>query len=177
VEWLQQIFDKILSLIPTLVMIEPTEMAARITGGSHYRVLSPGWYIVWPLIQKVIAMEVVTQVVDLPPQTIRTRDGQEIVVSGALRYHISDIEKALFAVQDIDKGLATLALGVILEFVQTCTLEECHNIEAVKQELRKHLAGAARGWGTKIEQVYLTDLGRVRSLRLFGDSRGVIDAT
>ncbi|NOQ21628.1 MAG: hypothetical protein GQ565_03115 [Candidatus Aegiribacteria sp.] len=173
-EWLQQIFDKILSLVPGLIMVEPTEMAARITGGSHYKVLGPGWYIVWPLLQKVIAMDVVTQVVDLPSQTIRTKDGQEIVVSGALRYHIRDIEKALFAVQDIDKGLATLALGVILEYVQTRTLEECHDIEGVKQGLRKHLAGAASGWGVKIEQVYITDLGRVHSVRLFGDGPGIV---
>jgi len=168
-EWLQRIFDKILSLLPEIILIEPNEMAARITGGKRYRVIGPGWYICWPIIQKVISMEVVTQVADLPPQTIRTKDGQEVVVSGAIRYRIRDIEKALFTVQDIDKALATLALGVILEYVQTQTLEDCHNIEGVKVELRKQLAEEAGGWGVKIEQVYLTDLGRVRSLRLFGD--------
>jgi len=174
-DWLQQIFDKILALIPGIVMVEPNEMAARITGGKRYKVIGPGWYLCWPLIQKVIAMEVVTQVVDLPPQTIRTTDGTEIVVSGALRYRIRDVEKALFAVQDVDKALATLSLGVILEYLQKCSLADCNNIDGVKAELRKQLASEASGWGIKVEQIYLTDLGRVRSLRLFGDMAGKIN--
>lgn len=169
-EWLSRIFDKILSLIPEVVTVDPHERAVRITGGSRYRAIGPGWYICWPVIQKVLAMEVVTQVVDLPAQTIRTGDGQDVVVSGAIRYHIRDITKALFEVQDLDKALSTLALGVILEYVQTQTLADCHNIEGVKAELRKQLAEAACGWGVRVEQVYLTDLGRVRSFRLFGDN-------
>jgi len=169
--WLEQIVNKILSLIPAVVLIDPTEMAARITGGKRYRIIGPGWYIAWPVIQKVIAMEVVTQVIDLPPQTVRTRDGHELVVSGAIRYHIRDVEKALFAVQDVDKALVTLSLGVILEYIQSQDLGMCDSIDGVKRELRKCLAKEASGWGIRIEQVYLTDLGRVRSLRLFGDTR------
>ena len=147
----------------------PIEMAARVTCGNRYKIIGPGWYFAWPIIQQVIAMEVITQVVDLPPQTVRTDDGVEIIVSGALRYHISDIEKALFKVQDVDKAMATLSLGIILEYVQAHTLDECNHIEGVKKELRKQLADAARGWGIKIEQIYLTDLGKVKGFRLFGD--------
>lgn len=168
-EWLQQIFDKVLSLLPQLVMIEPNEMAARVTCGSRYRIIGPGWYFAWPILQKIIAMEVVTQVVDLPPQTVRTLDGSELVVSGCLRYHIENVEKALFTVVDVDKALSTLALGVILDYLQARSLAECSDITAVKAEIGRGLAKAARGWGIKIERVYLTDFGRVRSLRLFGD--------
>lgn len=171
--WLQQIFDKLLSLLPAVVVIEPTEMGARITGGRRYRVLGPGWYLWWPVVQRVIRMTTITQVVDLKPQTVRTRDGRELVVSGGIRYHIHDIEKALFAVDDLDKALSTTALGVILEYVQTRTVDECMDAERIKRELRRGLAEAARGWGVRVEQVYLTDLGRVRSLRLFGDNINV----
>jgi regulator of protease activity HflC (stomatin/prohibitin superfamily) len=169
-QWLERIFDKVLSLFPAIVLLEPTYRGARITCGERYKIVGPGWYVIWPLIQSVIRMEVITQVVDLPPQTVRTKDGCEMVVSGSIRYHIMDVEKALFNVQDVDKALSTLALGVILEYIQTRTLDECGDIEAVKRELRKGVAEAASGWGLKIEQVYLTDFGRVRSFRLFGDN-------
>jgi regulator of protease activity HflC (stomatin/prohibitin superfamily) len=122
------------------------------------------------LVQKIIRMDVVTQVVDLPPQTVTTKDGHCLVASGTIRYRIVDIEKALFAVQDVDKAFSTLALGVILEYISTRDLADCGDIEAVKKELRRGVAEAASGWGLKIEQVYLTDLGKVRSLRLFGDN-------
>lgn len=169
-EWLNKIFDGLLSLVPHIVTIEPIEYGAKITGGSHYKIIGPGWYIIWPVIQNIIVMEVVTQVVDLLPQTIMTKDGTELVVSGGIRYRIADIEKALFNVQDVDKAISTLALGVIFDHVRTHTHEECSNVEAIKAELRRGLAEAASGWGLKIEKVYLTDFGRVRSLRLFGDN-------
>ena len=167
-QWLERFFEKLLALLPMLVLIEPTEQAARITG-RRYKIIGPGLYLLWPLVQKIIRMDVVTQVVDLAAQTIRTVDGQELVVSGSIRYRIVDIEKALFAVQDLDKALSTLALGVILEYVQVKTLIACMDADAVKKELRRAMAGACSGWGVKIEGVMLTDLGRVRSLRLFSD--------
>jgi regulator of protease activity HflC (stomatin/prohibitin superfamily) len=153
-----------------IAIIEPTERGARITCGNRYRLVGPGWYFVWPLIQRLIRMDVVTQVADLPPQTVRTKDGTEIVISGSIRYHIADIEKALFAVIDVDKALSTLALGVILEYMQIKSLSECGDIEAIKKELRRGLATEASGWGVKVESVNLTDMGRVMSLRLFGDN-------
>ena len=169
-EWLNRLVDKLLALLPELVMIEPTERGARITMGNRYRIIGPGLYLLWPLIQRIIRMDVITQVVDLAPQSVRTLDGHDLVVSGAIRYHITDIEKALFAVQDLDKALSTLALGVILEYITARTLEACEDIEAVKKELRRGLAEAASGWGVKVELVCLTDLGKVRSIRLFGDN-------
>jgi regulator of protease activity HflC (stomatin/prohibitin superfamily) len=169
-QWLERLFEKVLSLLPSVVIVEPTERGARVTGGKRYRIIGPGWYFVWPVVQYIVRMDVVTQVVDLPPQTVTTKDGHCLVVSGTIRYHIVDIEKALFAVQDVDKALSTLALGVILEAVQAKALVDCGDVEALKRELRKGVAEAASGWGLKIEQVYLTDLGRVRSLRLFGDN-------
>jgi len=170
VDFLNKLFDMILAFFPRIVLIGPIERAARITCGKHYKIIGPGIYIMWPLIQEIISMEVATQVVDLPPQTARTQDGRDIVVSGSIRYRIADIEKAMFAVVDVDKALSTLALGVILEYVQTKTLLDCGDIEGVKKELRRGVAEAASGWGLKIENVMLTDFGCVRSLRLFGDN-------
>lgn len=170
-EWLQRLFNKLLSLMPMLVMVEPTYRGARITFGTRIKIIGPGLYLIWPIIQHIVTMEVITQVVDLKAQTIRTNDSHDLVVSGAIRYRISDIEKAIFNVQDLDKALSTLALGVILDYVQKRTLTECMNVDGVTRALRKELADEAGGWGVKIEQVYLTDCGKVRSLRLFGDAK------
>lgn len=169
-DWLNKIIDKILAILPEIVIIEPTWRGAKITCGKRYRLIGPGWYLLWPIIHTFIKMEIVTQVVDLKSQSVWTADNVELVTSGAIRYHIVDIEKALFAVQDVDKALSTLALGVILEYVNARNVSDCRSIKDVKVELRRALAEEASGWGVKIEQVYLTDFGKVRSLRLFGDS-------
>lgn len=169
-DWLNRLFDKLFMLWPMVVIIEPTQRAAKLFCGKWYKIIGPGAYIIWPILQNVIRMEVITQVVDLPAQTVWTKDQHELVVSGSLRYHIVDVEKSLFAVQDVDKALSTLAMCVILEYINKRPMSECGDLSEIKKELRSGVAEAASGWGVKIENVQLTDMGRVRSLRLFSDT-------
>lgn len=111
-------------------------------------------------------MEVQTQVVDLRAQSIRTQDDESTVVSGAIQYSIRDIYKAIINVQDVDKSLETLALGIIFDFVHSRKLNDCRNIEALKAEILKGIKEAATGWGLKIEKIYITDLDKTRNIRL-----------
>ena len=173
-QWLQRLFDKVMSVFPSCLHVKPYMMGIRYTLGKHVKKLEPGWYMYWPLIQDMGYMEVVTQVVDLRTQSCKTLDGKDVVVSGALQYRITNIEHALLNVQDLDKSLITLALGIILEFVNVKTLEECHNIEELKGDITKGLRDKARGWGVKIENVYITDIGNSRNIRLLTNGEGIV---
>lgn len=168
-EWLQQVFDRFLSVFPRIQLIPPNQSAVRVTFGKHVKVLNPGWYIYWPLIQIVDWAIIKTQVVDLRAQSVGTKDKKSIVVSGAIQYSIRDIKRALLEVQDYDKSLETLALGIIFEFVSNKRFDECLNIEQLKSEILKGVREAAQGWGIKIERVYITDLDKVKNIRLLSN--------
>jgi len=137
-----------------------------LTFGKRVSVKGAGWYVFWPLIQRIIWMDIKTQVVDLRNQSVRTKCGNSIVVSGAIQYYITDIKKAILDVQDLDKSITTLALGIILEFVKQRTLDECRDVNMLKAEILRGIRDAARGWGIKIEKVFITDLDRARNIRL-----------
>lgn len=111
-------------------------------------------------------MDIQTQVVDLRSQSVRVKDGYSLIVSGAIQYSIKDVYKAIFNVQDPDKSLETLALGIILEYVKNRTVKECQEVGALKKEILKGIKEAAQGWGLKIEKVYITDLDRTKNIRL-----------
>jgi regulator of protease activity HflC (stomatin/prohibitin superfamily) len=165
-EWLKEIFDKILSIFPQIFIVAPFEAGVRITFGKRLRTKKAGWYVIWPLIQRFVWMEIQSQVVDLRVQSIRTQDKQEIVVSGAVQYSIKDVEKAIVNVQDVDKAIETVALGTILDFINKKTLTECQNIEDIRVEILRGLREVVKNWGIKIERVFLTDLGKSKNIRL-----------
>lgn len=165
-EWLREIFERLLSIFPRIELITPNKLGIRTTFGKFVKILTSGWYIYWPLIQTVEWAIVKPQVVDLRAQSVGTKDNKSVVVSGAIQYSIRDIRKSLLEVQDYDKSLETLALGIILEFVKTKTLDECVDINSLKQEILKGIREAAHGWGLKIEKVYITDLDKTRNIRL-----------
>jgi len=111
-------------------------------------------------------MDIQTQVIDLRSQSVRTSDGQSVIVSGAIQYSVKDVRKAILNVQNVDTALEKLALGIILEFVKSKTVDECHDIEALKKEILRGIKEAAQGWGLKIERVFITDLDKTINIRL-----------
>jgi len=171
-EWLNTLIQRLTCFIPRPLILTDYEAGVRVTWGKWNKVVSSGlfWYI--PLFQKMIYMEVQTQVVDLRGQSVHTKDGKHIIVSGAIQYSIKDINKAIFNVQNVDQSLETLALGVILEYVNKRTLEECQEVVDLKKEILKGMKEAAQGWGVKIERIYITDLDESRNIRLIGGLNG-----
>ena len=167
-EWLRELIQRLTCFIPRPLILTDYEAGIRVTWGKWNKVIASGlfWYI--PLFQKIIYMDVQTQVVDLRGQSVHTKDGKHIIVSGAMQYSIKDVYKAVFNVQDVDKSLETLALGVLLEYVNYRTLEECQEVNELKKEILKGIKEAAHGWGVKIERIYITDLDETRNLRLIG---------
>lgn len=168
-EWLRELFDRLLSVFPRILILAPYENGIRLTFGKYLQRLNPGWYLFWPLIQKVLWMEIQTQVVDLRIQSVRTKDNYDIIISGAIQYSIKDVEKAIINVQDVDKAVETLSLGIILTFVKGKSLEECQDLENLRCEILKGLKDAAKGWGLRIEKIFITDLGRTRNIRLLSN--------
>ena len=165
-EWLKDLVNRLLSIFPRILILGPHEAGVRITFGKRATKLGAGWWIYWPLVQRILYMEIPTQVVDLRAQSIRTQDNESTVVSGAIQYSVKDVKKAILDVQDVDKSLETLALGIIFDFVHSRKLGDCQNIETLKAEILRGIKDAAVGWGLKIERIYITDLDKTRNIRL-----------
>lgn len=167
--WLTELFNRVFSIIPRIAIVAPDESGIRCTpkirNGIRVDTLNPGWYIWLPMFQQIDIIKVRTQVVDLRPQSVWTADGKELVVSGSIKYRVDSAAKAILDVFDYDENICTLALGIIFDFVSGQTLEGLDPIQ-LKDEILKGLREASRGWGLKIEVVYLTDIGRVRNIRV-----------
>jgi len=165
-EWLQTLIERLTCFIPRPTIMTIYEAGLRFTFGKRIKTVTNGWFWYVPLFQRIQWMDIQTQVVDLRSQSVRTSNGQSVIVSGAIQYSVKDVRKAILNVQNVDTALEKLALGVILEFVNNKTLSECHDIEALKREILRGIKEAAQGWGLKIERVYITDLDKTFNLRL-----------
>lgn len=177
--WLESLLDRLFSVIPRIAVMPPNRAGYRVTpkpwGGTWLTVMQPGnWYVLWPAFNEFETCAIKTQVADLKVQSVCTKDGVDMAISGAIRYHIHDASKALLNVYDYDKSLETLSLAVICKFVRQYTYEE---LKGKWDELQTNLLKAVRdesnGWGLRIETVTLTDIGRCRNIRLLMNSQTI----
>ncbi len=163
--WIERLIDRILKLFPRIFLVNPNEGGIRVTLGTRVKLLDPGWYLYLGLFQTVEKIDVKQQVVDLRPQSVRTKDGQDMTISGAIKYKVVDVCKAILDVLDYDKNIQVLALGIIQEHVAQHRLEDINGVDLANKVLNG-LREAAQGWGLKLQLVRITDIGRTRNIRL-----------
>lgn len=158
--WLTNVLIKLFAFVPRLQLVQPDEGGVRITLGTRVCSLIPGWYIHCPLFQEIRVITCTPQVVDLRPQSLRVAD-KDVTISGAIMYRVSDAKKASLNVQDYDRSLTTLALGIIARGEQR------------EEEILKGIREAAAGWGIKVIRVFITDRGSVLNIRLLTNNTSV----
>jgi len=167
-QWLIQLIDKLFCWIPRIWLVSPDENGVRITLGSRYSPTPPGWYVYFPLLQECIKITVTPQVVDLRAQSVFTADHQDLCFGGGIMYRVDDSVKAILKVQDYDKSLYTLALGIVADYINKHDFKDC-NVSGIQEAILKGVRDAAAGWGLKIMRMYTTDFGTTRNIRILVD--------
>ena len=165
-DWLVQLFQLLTAWIPRLHYMLPSEAGARITLGRYTKAVGPGWWWYWPLVQRMVWTCVVSQVLDLPPQTVFTKDRKQVTISLTVRFSVPDAVKALLGVHDYDEALKNVARGAIAEYVNQHTLEQCADIQGLMAQAEKVVQREVRGWGLKVERIYVDQVTEARVIRL-----------
>jgi len=74
----------------------------------------------------------------------------------AIMYRIKDASNALLKVQDYDRSLQTLSLGIVSQHINQH--DSPLDVETIVLTVQKGIKEHARGWGLEIMRVYMTDI-------------------
>ena len=163
--WLIELTDRLFWFVPRIRLIRPDESGVRITCGHKYQLTPPGWYFVWPVLQEMEIINVMPQVIDIRSQSVLTKDGRDLCFGGGIMYRVSDPVKAILEVQDFDKSLYTLALGIVADYINQNDYNDC-TVSGTREAILKGVREAAAGFGLKIMRMYVTDFGTTRNIRV-----------
>lgn len=123
--------------------------------GAFTRMLAPGLNFIIPFVDGIgRRVNVQEQVLDIPEQSVITRDNATVAVDGIVYYRVMDATKAAYAVQDLGVALTALTMtnirAVIGEMELDATLS---GRERINSSLLAILDGATDPWGVKIARV------------------------
>lgn len=168
-------FEKATRIFPRFNSVFPNEGGVFLRMGRYKRTLEPGLYFCLPIIDEVQKLDVTPQVINLPNQSITTKDSRTLAVSGAVEYSIYDPKKALLQVQNFDASLQNLSMGIIANYVKQRSYQDCIKIDGLEQEVIDRIKDRAGDWGLKVTKFWITDLAEHRVYRLMTqDSPAVI---
>ena len=166
-------FDKLIDLIVTFIhdvlpwkIVDQWEQGVHLRTGKFVKVTYPGlnWKI--PFFDQILTTPVITQTVNLSPQTVTSEDEKSVVLSSIVRYHIYDVEKFLLGVMHANDVLIDTTQGIIRDIVEGTRWEDLYDLgTAVTPEVNEEV----EKWGIKVEQVSFPDLGEIKTYRIMGD--------
>ena len=123
--------------------------------GAFTRLLEPGLNLIVPFIDRIgRKLNVQEVVLDIPEQSVITKDNATVAVDGIVYYRVMQPEKAAYAVQNLQQALTALAMtnirAVIGEMELDATLS---GRERINSSLLTILDGATDPWGMKVSRV------------------------
>jgi regulator of protease activity HflC (stomatin/prohibitin superfamily) len=168
IDWLIQIWE---SLVPYQI-IEQQYKGIRLRFGKFKDILDAGIHFKIPFFDTITPQHIVWTTHSMPSQSLTTKDGKDIVIKGIIKYRITDIQIFSLEVWDAIDAISDMTQGIIFDVVKTKTWEELQHDE-LKSIISIKARREAKRWGIEIDTVTLSDLAKIRSIRLMNDAGSI----
>lgn len=165
-------FLQFLEQILPFKIVSQTSKGVRLRLGKFKDILEPGFHFKIPFADEIILQTTVWTTFSMPSQSLTTKDGKDIVIKGIIKYKILDMQTFALEVWDAIDAISDMTQGIIFDIVKDKTWEELQTIDLKPLITRKARLEAKR-WGIEIETVTLSDLAKIRSIRLLNDNGSI----
>ena len=166
-------FDKLVDFLIDLgqdilpfTIVNQWEGGVYLRFGKYRREVPPGIVFKIPFFDKIWTVEVMTQTVNLQPQTLTTQDNKTIVLKSIIRFHIQSTKKYLLGVSHASDVLVDTTQGIIRDIVEKTNWNDLVDVNSV---ITSEVINIVKKWGIAVEKVTLTDLGIIKTYRIMTD--------
>src|SRR5450759_712642 len=122
--------------------------------GRFWAVKGPGLFILIPVVQQMVKVDLRTVVLDVPPQDVITRDNVSVKVNAVVYFRVVDPQKAIIQVVnflDATSQLAQTTLRAVLGKHELDVL--LAEREKLNLDIQKTLDTQTDAWGIKVSSV------------------------
>ncbi|MBY0293371.1 MAG: slipin family protein, partial [Alphaproteobacteria bacterium] len=130
------------------------ERGVVFTLGRFWKVKGPGLILVFPLIQKMIRVDLRLVVLDIPTQEVISRDNVSLQVNAVLYFRVIDAQKAIINVEDFFEATSQLAQTTLRSVLGQHELDVIlAERDKLNASLQRILDEQTETWGIKVRNV------------------------
>jgi regulator of protease activity HflC (stomatin/prohibitin superfamily) len=150
------LFFLFLFAVTGLKIIQPYQKGLVERLGKYQRTAEPGLTFIVPFIDRLRVVDMREQVVDVPPQSVITKDNVVVEVDAVVYYEVTDPVKMTYNIVNFFIAATKLAQTNLRNIVGDLALDESlTSREHINTKLRQILDDATNKWGTKVSRVEL----------------------
>ena len=127
--------------------------------GRFAGIKGPGLFLIIPVIDKMVKIDLRIITMDVPAQEVITRDNIPITVDAVVYFKVSDSQKAVIEVENYMMATSKISQTSLREVVGASNFDELlAEREKINQKLYEIIDKATNPWGIKVTGVKVKDV-------------------
>ena len=149
----------LLLLVGTFKILREYQRAVVFQLGRYAGIKGPGLFVLIPVVQQMVRVDLRTVVFDVPPQDVITRDNVSVKVNAVLYFRVVDPERAVIQVERFLEATSQLAQTTLRAVLGKHELDDLlAERERLNLDVQKILDAQTDTWGIKVTNVEIKDV-------------------
>ena len=150
----------IVFILKTIKIVPQSDIYVIERLGKFSRELTAGINIIIPFLdvvrQKITVRE---QIIDIPSQSVITKDNVNITIDGLVFCKVQSAREAIYNVVSFKYAITSLAMTTLRSEIGSMSLDDTlSNRETLNAHLQSELSDAATNWGLLVTRVEISDI-------------------
>jgi len=135
------------------------ERAVLFRFGNLNCVKGPGIFTIVPLIDRIVKVDLRIRQLDVPKQTIVTKDNISVDVDAVIYYHVTDPSKAIVEVEDYEAATALIAQTILRDVLGQNELDTVlSDRDTLNNKIQLEIKAVTTPWGINVDIVTIRDI-------------------
>ncbi|MCK6478967.1 MAG: SPFH domain-containing protein [Planctomycetes bacterium] len=134
--------------------------------GKFSSMKGPGLFIVIPVLDRAIFVDIRTLTLDIPSQQVITKDNVPVSINGVVYFKVVVPEDAIMKVQNYEYAMSQFAQATLRDVIGEMTLDQLlSEREKICSDIEKAVEQESKNWGLSVSNIKIQDIDMPEELK------------